>query len=450
VRRLLAIAAPALVAAAALAHPWTVASRPHAARAASPAGPTRTWETIGRSVRGAPIRALRLGDPGAATSVLVVGCIHGDETAGRAVIDRLARAATPPSGVALWLVRDANPDGCRAHTRQNAHGVDLNRNFPYRWERLPQGTFHSGPRPLSEPESRAIQGLIRRERPAVSLWYHQHAALVDSYGDASIARRYARRAGLPYKAFYAAPGSITRWQVHTYPSSTGIVVELPAGALTARAATRHARAALALAAEQAPRAATAAVARPRILERPIPYGPKRRADMAAYSLRHYGQREWRLTPRAIVEHWTQNSSVSQTINTFAPNAPDPELHELPGVCSHFVIARDGTIVQMVPTSIRCRHAFGMNHAAIGIEHVGFSDSEVMGNPRQLAASLALTRWLACRYGVRVPDVVGHAETLSSRFYTEIHPERYGHSTHGDMGRRAMTRYRAMLASRACG
>jgi len=206
--------------------------------------PAPRTEVLGHSARGRAIRATRIGD--GPVAVLVVGCIHGNERAGRAIVKRL-RSAAAPTGVALWLIDLANPDGCLADTRQNARGVDLNRNFPYRWKALPRGTYYSGPRALSEPESRALQAFIARVQPAISIWYHQHARLVDSYGDASLARRYARLVGLPYKFFYAAPGSITRWQVHTYPSSTGMVVELPAGSLSAAAVRRHADAVLALA-----------------------------------------------------------------------------------------------------------------------------------------------------------------------------------------------------------
>ena len=224
------------------------------ARGTAPAPPNppatasaTTTQLIGRSVDGRPIRARLVGSLSAPTKVLVVGCVHGNETAGEAVT-RALRGATAPSRVALWLVDEFNPDGCTAYTRQNAHGVDLNRNFPYRWRPLPRGTYYSGPRPLSEPESRAIHSFVLRQRPALSIWYHQHANLVDrSGGDPAIERRYARLVGMRFELFDRPPGSITSWQNHTFPGTTAFVVELPAGRLSGAATARHARAVLALA-----------------------------------------------------------------------------------------------------------------------------------------------------------------------------------------------------------
>jgi N-acetylmuramoyl-L-alanine amidase len=207
---------------------------------------------------------------------------------------------------------------------------------------------------------------------------------------------------------------------------------------------------LALALLGAP-AAEAAVPKPTIVSRPIPFGAQRKQEMAAYAKRHYGLSTYRLTdPHVIVEHYTVTSTFQQTWNTFAPDRPDAELHELPGTCSHFVIDRDGTIYQLVPLSIMCRHTVGLNYTAIGIEHVGSSDAEILSNRRQIAASLRLTRWLRCRYGIGVPNVIGHNESLSSPYHRE-NVARLRTQTHGDWTRADMTSYRRQLSARGgCG
>jgi protein MpaA len=218
------------------------------ASASAPAPPDGRL-VFGYSVLGRALVATVLGDPAAAHRVLVVGCVHGNERAGEAVTRRL-RDVTPPAGVALWLVDEVNPDGCRAGTRQNARGVDLNRNAPWRWRPLDQrgGTYYSGPRPLSEPESQAIVRLVRWVRPTISIWYHQQARLVDlSGGDRRVEQAYARRVGLPLGRLGPYPGSITRWQNALHPHTTAFVVELPAGRLGRTAVARHAAAVLALA-----------------------------------------------------------------------------------------------------------------------------------------------------------------------------------------------------------
>ncbi len=193
---------------------------------------------IGDSVRGRPIVAVADLPPRTRLRVLVVGCIHGNETAGIRVTRRLI-AASPPSGTALWVVPTLNPDGVAAGTRGNAHGVDLNRNFPFGWQPL-GGLEYSGPGPLSEPESRAALGLIRRVRPDLTIWFHQPFGLVDrSGGDAAVERRYAQLVGLPLVGLRRYPGSVSTWQNHAMAAGTAFVVELPAivpGSLVRRAA----------------------------------------------------------------------------------------------------------------------------------------------------------------------------------------------------------------------
>ncbi|HEY2440179.1 MAG TPA: DUF2817 domain-containing protein, partial [Solirubrobacteraceae bacterium] len=159
--------------------------------AASPATARARRVVFGTSVRGRPIVAWALGPDRARRKILVVGCIHGNECAGLAITSALRRTR-PPAGVQLWLVPELNPDGAAADTRQNTHGVDLNRNFPYRWQYTADPTYYSGPRPVSEPETRAAMALVRRIRPAVTITYHQHMDLVDmAGGDRGVARRYA-------------------------------------------------------------------------------------------------------------------------------------------------------------------------------------------------------------------------------------------------------------------
>ena len=146
--------------------------------------------------------------------------------------------------------------------------------------------------------------------------------------------------------------------------------------------------------------------KPAIVWKPIPYGVQRKTEMAAYAQRHYGIRTWRLTaPKVIVEHYTASDSFSSAYNTFAADVADSELHELPGTCAHFVIDRDGTIYQLVSLTTMCRHTVGLNYTAIGIEHVGTSDAEILGNPRQLGASLRLTAWLMGSYGIQLRNVI---------------------------------------------
>lgn len=183
---------------------------------------------------------------------------------------------------------------------------------------------------------------------------------------------------------------------------------------------------------------------PPIVSDPIPFPAHRRAEMRAYAKRHYGIDTWRLrAPKVIVEHVAVAGTVRAVFNAFAPDVPDPELHELPGTCAHFVVGADGTIAQLASLRTMCRHTVGLNYTAIGIEHVGFRDGDILSRPRQLRASLRLTRWLRCRFGIPLRDVIGHNESLSSPYHRERVP-RLRWQTHGDWVRADMRVYRRRL------
>lgn len=181
---------------------------------------------IGHSVLGQPIRAYEVGNPKSPEKVLVVGCIHGNEPAGIPVVSGLER--THPS-FDLWVIPTVNPDGCTRGTRQNARGVDLNRDF---YER-------------TQPETRAVVAFIRRIKPRISIWYHQHQDLVRAWGQSiPTARHYAGLSGMRFAAIRWPNGSAANWQNHAFPGTSSFVVELPAGRLSAAAVARHVSAVL--------------------------------------------------------------------------------------------------------------------------------------------------------------------------------------------------------------
>jgi len=215
---------------------------------------SRHHATFGRSVQGRHLTAVRLGNPEAKRTALVVGQIHGDEPAGRDVVRALRHLHRGFANVAIWTVLTVNPDGNRLGTRKNARGVDLNRNFSYRWSgaQPPSSGYYGGPSPFSEPESRAVRRLVKRIRPNLTIWYHQpwNAVLACGRGH-PIESRYAAIAGMRILCRgEGLPGTATSWEEHRF-GGNAFVVEFPAGALSPAAAKRNARAAARVAARGA-------------------------------------------------------------------------------------------------------------------------------------------------------------------------------------------------------
>ena len=203
--------------------------------------------TIGTSVGGRAIVALhKPGSTQAAHRVLVVGEIHGEEPAGRTVVAQLVAMHIPES-VDLWLIPTVNPDGGAIGRRTNDHGVDLNRNFPTRWE-APGGPntsneHNSGSGPASEPETQGVMAFIASVHPDVTIWYHQPYHWVDC-------DQLAMAACKPYSALvgYAIthqdlPGTATDWEI-TNGYGMAFVVEFSVGAISSSTAARHANAAV--------------------------------------------------------------------------------------------------------------------------------------------------------------------------------------------------------------
>ena len=191
-------------------------------------------------------------------------------------------------------------------------------------------------------------------------------------------------------------------------------------------------------------------ARPAIVQRPIPFGSKRREEMRAYALRHYGIDDFHLrNPKVIVEHYTATDTLQAAYATFANDVPDAELHELPGTCAHFIVDKDGTIYQLVALTIMCRHTVGLNWTAFGIEQVGLNAREIVNRPAQYTSVLRLTAWLRCRYAIALRNVIGHDESLSSPYHHE-NVAALRRQTHADWTHAEMTPVRARVGRYRCG
>jgi murein peptide amidase A len=171
---------------------------------------------LGKSVQGRKIIAWHLGEPGK-KKVVLISLMHGDEPAPRRILTNL-RDGPPVHGINLWVVPVYNPDGFAHDTRKNDRGVDLNRNYPYKWARL-TGSYYSGPRPASEPETRAMMRFLSKVKPAYILSFHQPLHAVDITERPKFSRKVARALGLPMSRLTCGGtchGTMTMWFNHKF------------------------------------------------------------------------------------------------------------------------------------------------------------------------------------------------------------------------------------------
>jgi hypothetical protein len=180
--------------------------------------------------------------------------------------------------------------------------------------------------------------------------------------------------------------------------------------------------------------------KPHIIWKPIPYGRAEGRDgRTPRSTRHPLLAP---PPEGDRRALHRRNSFSRR-GTFAANTPDPELGELPGTCAHFIVDRNGRIYHLVRLNVMCRHTVGLNYVAIGIEHVGTSDREILHDKAQIRASLELTAWLVDRFHIGIHNVIGHNESLSSPYHKELYKP-WAHQTHADWRHADMRIYRGKL------
>ncbi len=145
-------------------------------------------------------------------SVLVLGCMHGDEPQGEYLINEYIKSNTDTK---LMFVPCVNPDGVKAKTRVNSNGVDINRNFPTKnWELTEKNEFFGGNTPASEIETKFLVEIIEKYKPKFILTLHAPYKVVNYDGDAlEIAEKISEIINYPVESSigYPTPGSFGTW-----------------------------------------------------------------------------------------------------------------------------------------------------------------------------------------------------------------------------------------------
>jgi protein MpaA len=220
VRRLLAILAAVAVTAGLVGVPTAAEARPAPAEKRPAVLESRV---IGTSVDGRRIRAWRLGQRQEEFGediprVVLISTMHGDERATQHILHSL-RDVAKVWELDVWVVPVYNPDGLARNSRRNARGVDLNRNYPHEWVDL-DGSYESGPKPASEPETRAMMRFLRRIDPDYVLSFHQPLNGVDiNVERPRFARKVARHLRLPTTDLDCGGvchGTMTQWFNHHF------------------------------------------------------------------------------------------------------------------------------------------------------------------------------------------------------------------------------------------
>jgi len=209
---------------------------------------------IGTSYLGRPILAVQIQDS-PHRPVIAIGSIHGDESMGLEVVERLRNSPDIPEGLNLWIIPTVNPDGLAASVRGNARGVDLNRNFATDdWRFVGQGSEkYSGEAAASEVETRAVQQFVLEQQPLLVVWWHQFGYYVDeqrTVANFDLIRRFSELTGLPITDVGCGStpcvGNATVFINSNIEGASSFVVELPRD-VSSRALDEQAQAFLAVA-----------------------------------------------------------------------------------------------------------------------------------------------------------------------------------------------------------
>jgi Zinc carboxypeptidase len=204
-----------------------------------------TLKRYGTTVGGRAIPGLVAGNR--RNCIALVGTVHAGESGAELMIPALERLlAEDPAllaGAGVAILPNVNIDererlvrGCPWYLRTNSRGVDINRNFDAGWDRVeygyglissdPDAATYRGPKPESEPETRAVVSFLKAVKPEAVFSYHALASITGAQflapRDAKDDADYINRCNALVEPFVAAfyPGK--RWRAGTqFATSAG-------------------------------------------------------------------------------------------------------------------------------------------------------------------------------------------------------------------------------------
>lgn len=179
---------------------------------------------IGQSVQERPLEVYRFGQ-GPFQRMVVAGIHGGYEWNTIALADELIahlrkHSELVPPHITLYILRSLNPDGEAAgrgpEGHNNAHGVDLNRNWDAGWRSswpsygcYRRGPVSAGPNPGSEPETQALMAFLAEHRIDALVSYHSAAPGIYASGDPPHPESQKLGKHLSEASGYPFPGPVT-------------------------------------------------------------------------------------------------------------------------------------------------------------------------------------------------------------------------------------------------
>lgn len=144
-------------------------------------------------------------------TILIVGVFHGEEPQGEYLINKFIQQDLSFIKNKLVIIPCLNPDGKNKNQRQNANGVDLNRNFPTKnWKITARKEYFGGNAPASEIETKFMINVIKNYKFDAILSVHAPFEIVNYDGRAEkLAQKISELTGYKVQSDigYPTPGS---------------------------------------------------------------------------------------------------------------------------------------------------------------------------------------------------------------------------------------------------